>query len=106
MKKKRTRREKVIPVLPNLFTTGNLFFGLFSIITSIHIAAASGLSDIRPEWLYNKFWWAAAFIAIAGFFDMLDGRLARILRSESNFGISYDSLSDLVSFGVAPGVLV
>lgn len=106
MKKKRTKREKVIPVLPNLFTTGNLFFGVFSIMTSIQIAAIQGLSDVPPEWLYRKLWWAAAFIAIAGFLDILDGRLARILRSESNFGISYDSLSDLVSFGVAPGLLI
>jgi CDP-diacylglycerol--serine O-phosphatidyltransferase len=75
-------------------------------MTSIQIAAVQGVPDISVEWLYRKFWWAAAFIAIAGFLDMLDGRLARILRSESNFGISYDSLSDLVSFGVAPGVLV
>jgi len=61
---------------------------------------------VPSEWFYNKLWWAAAFIAIAGFFDILDGRLARILRYESSFGISYDSLCDLVSFGVAPGVLV
>lgn len=106
MKKKRSRREKVMPVLPNLFTTGNLFFGLLSIMTSIQIAAAQVVPHISPDWLYSKYWWAAAFIAIAGFFDLLDGRLARILRSESNFGISYDSLCDLVSFGVAPGVLV
>lgn len=104
--KKRSRREKVVPVLPNLLTTGNLFFGLLSIMTSIQIAAVRGFPNVSNDWLYGKLWWAAAFIAISGFLDFLDGKLARLLKSESNFGLSYDSLSDLVSFGVAPGVLV
>ncbi|HWP90876.1 MAG TPA: CDP-diacylglycerol--serine O-phosphatidyltransferase [Thermodesulfobacteriota bacterium] len=105
-KKKKSRRERVIPLLPNLFTTGNLFFGLLSIMTSIQLATVHAIPETSNEWVYRKFWWAAAFILIAGFLDMLDGKLARIFKSESNFGISYDSLSDLVSFGVAPGILI
>jgi CDP-diacylglycerol--serine O-phosphatidyltransferase len=61
---------------------------------------------VSVEVFYRKYWWAAAFIGISAFLDMLDGRLARMIRSESDFGISYDSLSDLVSFGVAPAVLI
>jgi CDP-diacylglycerol--serine O-phosphatidyltransferase len=105
-KNRRLRRQNVIPLLPSLITTGNLFFGLLSIMTSVQIAAAKGLPGVSGEWVYRKFWWASAFIAIAALLDFLDGKLARVLKSESNFGLSYDSLSDLVSFGVAPGVLI
>jgi CDP-diacylglycerol--serine O-phosphatidyltransferase len=104
--KKKSRRHRMMPVLPNLFTTGSLFLGLLSIMTSIQIAALSQIQDTPSEWLYRKFWWASAFIGIAGLLDLFDGRIARILKSQSNFGLSYDSLSDLVSFGVAPGVLI
>lgn len=105
MRRKKSRRQKVMPVLPNIFTTGNLSFGLLSIMTSIQIMV--GLAgDASPEWLFKKFWWAGAFLVISFFFDTLDGKLARFIKHESNFGISYDSLSDLVSFGVAPAVLI
>lgn len=104
--KKKSRRQRVIPVLPSLFTTGNLFFGLLSIITSIQILAFSEFPDASSVWVYRKFWWASAFIGIAALLDTLDGLMARVLKSESNFGISYDSLADSISFGVAPGVLI
>ncbi|MEQ9619755.1 MAG: CDP-diacylglycerol--serine O-phosphatidyltransferase [Deltaproteobacteria bacterium] len=105
MRRKKSRRQRVMPVLPNIFTTGNLSFGLLSIMTSLQImeGLAGGAS---PEWLFRKFWWAGAFVVISFFFDTLDGKLARFIKHESNFGLSYDSLSDLVSFGVAPGVLI
>jgi len=99
------KRARVSPIFPNLFTTGSLLFGLFSIMTSIQIAAFQGAQILDSNWVHRKFWWAAAFIGIAGLLDLLDGRIARILKSQSNFGFSYDSLSDVVSFGVAPGVL-
>jgi CDP-diacylglycerol---serine O-phosphatidyltransferase len=105
-KKKKSKRQKVVPVLPSLFTTGSLSFGLLSIITSIQIAAFREIQDTSPEWIYRKFWWAAAFIGIAALLDLLDGKIAKILKSQSKFGLSYDSLSDLVSFGVAPSVLI
>ncbi|MGC9329694.1 MAG: CDP-diacylglycerol--serine O-phosphatidyltransferase, partial [Candidatus Hinthialibacter sp.] len=81
---------KKIYLLPNLFTLGNIFFGFYSIISSI-----SG-SFVR----------AAFVIIIAGFFDVFDGKIARATNSSSKFGVEFDSLADLVSFGVAPGVLV
>ena len=81
---------KKIYLLPSLFTLGNIFFGFFSIISSID----------------DAFVRAAAVIIIAGFFDMFDGKIARATNSTSKFGVEFDSLADLVSFGVAPGVLV
>jgi CDP-diacylglycerol--serine O-phosphatidyltransferase len=76
-------------VLPTLFTVGNLFCGYLSIKLSID----------------GNFNWAAIGIIAAAVFDALDGRVARWTRSTSAFGEQYDSLADLVSFGVAPAVL-
>ena len=95
-----------MPVLPNIFTTGNLSFGLLSILTSIEIVSAMAGGNASEAWVFKKFWWAGAFIVISFFFDTLDGRLARFIRHESSFGLSYDSISDIVSFGVAPAVLI
>ena len=72
-----------IYVLPNLLTTGNMFFGFMGIIYSIK----------------GDFLFAAYAIVAAAVFDLLDGRVARMTNSESAFGAQYDSLSDLVSFG-------
>jgi len=79
-----------IYVLPNLVTTGNAFFGFFAIIQAIK-------GD------YTK---AAYAIVAAAIFDLLDGRLARLTRSTSKFGAEYDSLCDLISFGMAPAILM
>lgn len=79
-----------IYVLPNLLTTVNMFFGFFAIIYAIN----------------SNFTWAAYAIVIAAVFDTLDGRVARFTNSTSRFGAEYDSLSDLVSFGLAPGLLL
>lgn len=79
-----------IYVLPNLVTTGNLFCGFYAVI-----AAMKG-----------DFLVAAYAIVAASFFDLMDGRLARLTRSTSKFGAEYDSLSDLISFGMAPGILL
>jgi CDP-diacylglycerol--serine O-phosphatidyltransferase len=89
----RRLRQRVgmhIYVLPNLVTTGNLFFGYFAIVQAI-----------EGEYLH-----AAYAIVFAAVFDQLDGRVARMTRSVSQFGAEYDSLCDLVSFGVAPGILL
>ena len=75
--------------IPNLLTTGNLFSGLFSI-----------LSVFNANYMN-----AAIAILVAVVFDMLDGKSARWTNSTSQFGVEYDSLADLVSFGVAPGLL-
>lgn len=84
------RLAMYIYILPNLMTTGNLFSGFFAIMQAI-----------RGNYLY-----AAYAIVVAAVFDQLDGRLARLTRSTSKFGAEYDSLCDLVSFGVAPGVML
>ena len=77
-------------ILPNLITTGNLFFGFYSIIKSLN----------------GQFGWAAAAIFLAAIFDILDGRVARLTKGTSEFGVQYDSLCDCVSFGVAPAFLM
>ncbi|HWU43721.1 MAG TPA: CDP-diacylglycerol--serine O-phosphatidyltransferase, partial [Bdellovibrio sp.] len=84
------RLAMYIYILPNLMTTGNLFSGFFAVIQSIK----------------GNYLWAAYAIVVAAVFDQLDGRLARLTRSTSKFGAEYDSLCDLVSFGMAPGVLL
>lgn len=83
-------RRRGIYLLPNLLTTGSLFAGFYGIIASIdgHYTAA------------------AIAVIIAGVLDGLDGRLARLTGTESDFGKQYDSLSDMVSFGLAPAVIV
>lgn len=84
------KKHAYILVLPSLFTTGNLFCGFYAILHSFR----------------NDFEKAAYAIMLAGIFDVLDGRVARITRSTSKFGVEYDSIADVVSFGVAPAVLV
>jgi CDP-diacylglycerol---serine O-phosphatidyltransferase len=79
-----------IYLLPNMVTTANLLCGFFSIIYSI-----------KQEFLF-----AAYAIVLAAVFDALDGRLARLTRATSKFGAEYDSLCDLVSFGVAPAIML
>ena len=79
-----------IYILPNLITTMNLFFGFLAVIQAI-----------KGEYVF-----AAYAIVAAAIFDTLDGRVARMTQSMSKFGAEYDSLCDLVSFGVAPAVLL
>jgi CDP-diacylglycerol--serine O-phosphatidyltransferase len=93
-RRRRRRRRGAEPprglyLLPALFTTGNLFFGFFSIVNSMQ-----GDFDV-----------AALGIVLAGVCDALDGRVARLARVTSRFGVEYDSIADTVSFGVAPAIL-
>ena len=106
LRRESIRKEVLIPLLPNIITTGALTLGLASIMKSLNILSLKMIPNTPVEDLNTKFWWAAALIGFAIILDMLDGRVARALGSEIRFGISYDSLSDLVSFGVAPGVLI
>jgi CDP-diacylglycerol---serine O-phosphatidyltransferase len=85
----RERLSRGLFVLPTLFTVGNLFCGYLSVWCSI-----KGTFEI-----------AAVLIIAAGILDGLDGRIARMTHSTSAFGEQYDSMADLVSFGVAPAVL-
>jgi len=85
---KRTGR-KGIYILPNLFTSASLFGGFYAIIAAIQ----------------GRYEAAAIAIIISAILDGLDGRIARFTHASSHFGSEYDSLSDLVAFGVAPGIL-
>jgi CDP-diacylglycerol--serine O-phosphatidyltransferase len=76
-------------ILPSLFTTGNLFLGFWSIVKTLD----------------GRFSEAAPLIGAAVILDMLDGRIARLTNTQSEFGAEYDSLADAVSFGVAPALL-
>jgi CDP-diacylglycerol--serine O-phosphatidyltransferase len=89
-KKRDRRRFRGVYLLPNLITTASLFSGFFAIV-----AAMDG-----------RFLAAAWAIFIALILDGLDGRIARMTQSTSSFGVQYDSLADLVAFGVAPALLV
>ncbi|MCJ7498292.1 MAG: CDP-diacylglycerol--serine O-phosphatidyltransferase [candidate division Zixibacteria bacterium] len=76
-------------IFPGVFTVGNMLCGFISILQSFEGEA------IHAAWL----------IILAGFFDALDGKIARISRSASRFGIELDSFADFVSFGIAPAVI-
>lgn len=84
------RRNRGIYLLPNLFTTAALFSGFFAII-----AASQG-----------RFEAACVAIFIAAVLDGLDGRVARMTNTQSEFGVQYDSLADLISFGMAPSLVM
>jgi CDP-diacylglycerol--serine O-phosphatidyltransferase len=88
-RQRRERRRRAAALLPQLLTTGNLAAGFYSITLSFH-------GEIER---------AALAIVFAGLFDVLDGRVARLTRSTSRFGMEYDSIADTVSFGVAPAML-
>ncbi|UTW09207.1 CDP-diacylglycerol--serine O-phosphatidyltransferase [Pseudomonas benzenivorans] len=82
-------RHRGVYLLPNLFTTANLFAGFYAIINAMN----------------GNFYVAAATVFVAMVLDGLDGRVARLTNTQSAFGAEYDSLSDMVAFGVAPALL-
>lgn len=84
------RRRRGIYLLPNLFTTAGLFAGFYSVV-----AAMSG-----------RFEAAAIAIFVAMIMDGIDGRVARLTNTQSDFGVEYDSLSDMVCFGLAPALVM
>jgi len=83
-------KNRSIYILPNLFTSANIAAGFYSIL----------------EAQKGNFLIAAWVIMLAVLFDNLDGKIARLTHTESSFGVEYDSLSDLISFGVAPAFLL
>lgn len=83
-------RHRGVYLLPNLFTTGALFAGFYAIISAMH----------------NNFESAAIAIFVAMILDGMDGRVARLTNTSSAFGEQYDSLSDMVSFGLAPALVM
>lgn len=82
--------RKGVYLLPNLFTTGGLFAGFFAIIAAMN----------------GEFEKAAIAITVAANLDVMDGAVARLTKTQSEFGAQYDSLHDLVSFGLAPAILI
>ena len=94
MRRRRFDLKKTLFLLPNMITMSSVFCGFDSIRRS---AAAEAEDD---------FYRAAVLIIFAMFFDMLDGRVARMTKTQSAFGLQIDSLGDVVSFGIAPALLV
>ncbi len=96
------RPRRAAYALPALFTAGNLFMGFWAILKSIEGAlwAQSGNTGSNPHWAI-----AAQVIGLSVFFDGLDGRIARMTNTTSEFGRELDSLADIISFGIAPAVL-
>jgi len=82
-------KHRGIYLLPNLFTTAGLFSGFYAIVASMN----------------GDFQQAAVAIFVAMIFDGLDGRVARLTNTQSEFGAEYDSMADIVSFGVAPALV-
>ena len=82
--------RKGIYILPNLFTAGSLFAGFYGIVATTN----------------GNFYSAAIWILVYSIFDGLDGKVARLTGTSTKFGVEFDSLADLVAFGVAPGILM
>jgi len=85
-----SRRRRSIYLLPNVFTTANLFAGFYAVVQAIN----------------GRFEIAAIAIFVAMIFDGMDGRVARLTNTQSAFGEQYDSLSDMTSFGIAPALVM
>lgn len=90
IQKPQPNRHRGIYLLPNLFTTGAMFAGFYAITSAIH----------------GRFETAAIAMFVAMILDGLDGRVARLTNTQSEFGVQYDSLSDMVSFGAAPAIVM
>ncbi len=90
VRQRQAQLKRGVYLIPSLFTTGNLICGFFSIISTFN----------------GEYFQAGIFIIFANLLDGLDGLVARLTRTTSQFGVELDSLADLVSFGVAPAVLV
>lgn len=95
--------------IPNLFTLLNLVFGFIAIILILQTGETLVVQNEEGSWvaqLPEKIWWGSICIAIAALIDFLDGFVARLFRAESEMGKQLDSLADVVSFGVAPGLIL
>ena len=86
----RGRLRRGVIILPSAFTLGNLFFGLYAVVAALR----------------GDFAWAGWFIVFSATLDLLDGRVARFTRTGSAFGAELDSLTDAISFGVAPALIM
>lgn len=107
------RRIRTIAVLPTLFTLGNLVCGFFAIVVAARIDAPTLAESDTPRAIVmvnvrdpTNAMYSACLIFLAMAFDALDGHLARLSKTMSDFGAQLDSLCDVVTFGVAPGFLL
>ena len=103
MDKKIFPDEPEIPILPNLFTAGNLVCGFFAILT---IFEGINQADSDAVAAFSYYQNATFLIFAACLFDLFDGRIARMRGQDGPFGREFDSLADIVSFGIAPALLV
>ena len=94
--------------IPNLFTLLNLVFGCLAIVFTLQNGIMITVDAEGTELLYipEKIWMASLFIGLAAVVDFLDGFVARLFKASSEMGKQLDSLADLVSFGVAPGMII
>ncbi len=83
------KMRKGIFILPSLLTLTSIFFSFYGLILAIK----------------GQFLWSGALIIVAGFFDGIDGKVARLTKTSTRFGVELDSLADVISFGVAPSIL-
>ncbi|HUO86872.1 MAG TPA: CDP-diacylglycerol--serine O-phosphatidyltransferase [Thermoanaerobaculia bacterium] len=93
---RRARLRRGFYLLPGLFTIGNMLLGFYAIVLGFRGFVDGG---------YVLFGWGAILVFAAGILDGLDGRIARLTNTESDFGREYDSLADVITFGVAPALL-
>ena len=77
-------------IFPNSLTIGNMFFGFWSILSAVE----------------GNYIWAAYFVMLGGVCDALDGKVARLVKRTSDFGVEFDSLADIITFGMAPSILM
>src|SRR3954469_7344893 len=98
--------KKGLYLIPSLFTTANILMGFFAITGSLRgfqmIAVGSPEALARSAQLFDG---AAQFIGWAFVFDALDGRIARMTKTTTEIGVQFDSIADVVTFGIAPAVL-
>ena len=94
--------------LPNLFTLLNLVFGCMAVVALLQNGITVYASAEGPNWINipEQVWMASLYIALAAVVDYLDGFVARLFKATSELGKQLDSLADLVSFGVAPGMIM
>ena len=92
-------------ILPSLFTTANMALGFYAILQVMHAAAVGGTGGVVTESVRQYLDNAAKAIGFAVLFDGLDGRIARMTGTSSDFGKELDSLADVITFGVAPAML-
>jgi CDP-diacylglycerol--serine O-phosphatidyltransferase len=97
--------RRAVYALPTLFTAGNVFLGFYSIMEAFRGALSNAQGSAQASAASGHFRAAAIAIGVAVVLDGLDGRIARLTKTVSDFGREMDSLADVISFGIAPAVL-